>query len=162
MFWKPSFNLLGGRWHSLEGSPTYPSRQAHFGTWFSTLQTALIPQVPGQGSLHLALMHARLDGQSVFKTHSGRQERYGSPCNPGRHLQAAARPSSEHSALSPQGLGSQGLTTGSGVGVAKSEKVALNIGHFKCIKFGNSYSNFVNRLPYYDKWFLMNKQSECH
>ena len=83
---------------------------------------ALIPQVPGQGSLHLALMQARLVEQSVLRTHSGLQERYGSPKNPGRHLHAAARPSSEHSALSPQGVGSQGLTTGSGAGVAENLK----------------------------------------
>jgi len=80
---------------------------------------AFMPQVPGHGSLHLALMQAKLVEQSELRTHSGRQDRYGSPKNPGRHLQAAARPSSEHSALSPQGLGSQGASTGSGAGVAK-------------------------------------------
>jgi len=115
------FYSLGGTWHSLDGSPTYPSRQAHLGTWLRTLHTALIPQVPGQGSLHFWLMQALFDGHSLLRTHSGLQERYGSPWKPGRHLQAAARPSSEHSALSPHGLGSHGLTTGSGVGVAERE-----------------------------------------
>ena len=79
---------------------------------------ALMPQVPGHGSLHLALMQAKLVEQSVLRTHSGRQDRYGSPKNPGRHLHAAARPSSEHSALSPHGLGSQGVSSASGAGVA--------------------------------------------
>ena len=43
------------------------------GTWFLTLQWALTPQRPGQGSWHLRLMHALSEGQSELTTHSGRQ-----------------------------------------------------------------------------------------
>lgn len=38
-----------------------------------TSHMAFSPQVPMQGLTHLLRVHARLRGQSEFKTHSGRQ-----------------------------------------------------------------------------------------
>lgn len=38
-----------------------------------TLQRALRPQEPGQGSRHFSLIHARLLGHSELIEHSGRQ-----------------------------------------------------------------------------------------
>jgi hypothetical protein len=43
------------------------------GLWPTTRHWVLAPQTPGQGSLHFWLMHAKLDGQSLLRTHSGRQ-----------------------------------------------------------------------------------------
>ena len=95
----------------------YPSKHVQVGMWFSTRQTALIPHVPGQGSTHLFLWHALLEGQSELTTHSGLQATYGSPKYSGIHWQAAARFLSEQMALLPQGVGlhgSLGLVTGRG------------------------------------------------
>lgn len=38
-----------------------------------TLQTEFIPQVPGQGSMHLLLLQALFGTHSEFTTHSGLQ-----------------------------------------------------------------------------------------
>lgn len=65
--------LPGWRMHPWNGSPTYPGRQVHKALWFTTLHTALEPQLPGQGSLHFWLMQARVFGHSGFIVHSGRQ-----------------------------------------------------------------------------------------
>lgn len=50
-----------------------PVGQLQIGMWFSTVHMASWPQVPGQGSLHLFRIQARLRGQSEFKIHSGLQ-----------------------------------------------------------------------------------------
>lgn len=64
--------LLGcGRWQEVNGFPVYPGRQAQVGAWLGTVHSALMPQVPGQGSLHLLLTQALFLGQSEFVTHSG-------------------------------------------------------------------------------------------
>ena len=93
-----------------KGSPMYPSRQVHVAIWFFTLHWALIPQVPGQGSIHLFLWHALLDGQSELTIHSGLHATQGSPKYSGIHWQAAALFLSEQRALDPQGEGLQGST----------------------------------------------------
>ena len=64
-------NLRGGLLHAVKGSPMYPCIHVHEGTWLNTVHWALMPQVPGQGSMHLFLWHALLEGQSEFTTHSG-------------------------------------------------------------------------------------------
>ena len=66
---------VGNREHCVIASPVYPLRQVHFGICRIVLQMALIPHVPGQGSIHLLLTHARSVGQSLLRTHSGRQAR---------------------------------------------------------------------------------------
>lgn len=53
--------------------PLKPSTQVHVGMWLITLHSAFWPQVPGQGSMHLFLIHALSLGHSVFRTHSGLQ-----------------------------------------------------------------------------------------
>ena len=64
---------IGLSLHAVNGSPIYPSTQVQEGMWFITLHWALIPHVPGQGSTHLFLWHALLEGQSELTTHSGLQ-----------------------------------------------------------------------------------------
>lgn len=47
--------------------------QVQLGKWLITLHSAFCPHVPGQGFWHLDLIQAKLDGQSEFIVHSGRQ-----------------------------------------------------------------------------------------
>ena len=68
-----------------------------------------MPQVPGQGSMHLRLEHALLAGQSELDTHSGRHCEYGSPKYPRIHLHVALLFLGEQLAFAPQGLGKHGL-----------------------------------------------------
>lgn len=49
----------------------YPDTQEQIGLWLLTLQMALGPQTPGQGSIQALFTQAFSDGQSEFKTHSG-------------------------------------------------------------------------------------------
>ena len=76
---------MGASLHEVNGSPIYPTMQVQDGTWFNTLHSALIPHVPGQGSIHLFLWHALSEGQSEFTTHSGLHATYGSPKYSGIH-----------------------------------------------------------------------------
>lgn len=64
---------------STNAFPSNPCKQEHIGMWFMTEQTALVPQVPGQGSIHLYLLHALSWGQSLLSKHSGLHSLYGSP-----------------------------------------------------------------------------------
>ena len=82
--WQGSSSITGsiGRGfllHAVNGSPILSSIQVQVGTWFITLQTALIPHVPGYGSMHLFLWHVLFDGQSEWtiskRIHSNRQIR---------------------------------------------------------------------------------------
>lgn len=59
--------------------PVNPLLHEHIGIWFTTWQIAFTPQVPIQGSTHFCCTQAFLRSQSVLKTHSGRQLKYGSP-----------------------------------------------------------------------------------
>merc|ERR1711962_1037476 len=86
------------------------------GTWLLTLQIALTPQVPGQGSMHLFLWHALLEGQSECTTHSGLHATYGSPKYSGIHLQDPAFLCLLHTAFEPHGDGLQGSTFSVGRG----------------------------------------------
>ena len=92
----------------VKGSPSYPGRHIHIAIWLLTLHWALIPQVPGQGSIHLFLWHALIEGQSELTTHSGLHATYGSPKYSGIHWQAAALPLVWQFAFVPQGDGLQG------------------------------------------------------
>lgn len=74
-----------------------------------TVHLALTPQVPGHGSIHLLFTHALFLGQSVFKTHSGRQPVYGSPKYSDKQTHDPAPLRSLQSAFAPQGDGSQGF-----------------------------------------------------
>lgn len=62
-------NLLS--WQREKGSPVMVRGQLHTGLWLTTSQKAFIPQVPGHGSAHFCLMHARYCGQSELRRHSG-------------------------------------------------------------------------------------------
>lgn len=105
----------------------YPVIQVQEGKWFMTWQLAFCPQVPGQGSMHLFLTQALLDGQSVFKTHSGLQPSYGFPRYSGRQLQDPAPFCSRHTAFAPHGEGTQGVLV-SVMGTAENGKYACNVG----------------------------------
>lgn len=100
--------------HKANAFPDIPGGQLHIGTWLYTLQIAFCPQVPGQGSAHLFRIHALLRGQSVFKTHSGRQPEYGSPRYSGIHVQMP----SLHWALDPQGEGLHGFIGSASISVS--------------------------------------------
>ena len=107
-------SLLGMGEHLAKGSPVNPGGQMHVGMWFTTLHCAPVPQVPGQGSTHLNVMHASVCTQSEFCSHSRLQplRSYGSPSKPGRQEQDAAPFLSLHSAFGPHGDGWQGVTVG--------------------------------------------------
>lgn len=62
-------NLLSWQWE--KGSPVMVRGQLQTGLWLTTSQNAFIPQVPGHGSEHFCLMHARYCGQSELRRHSG-------------------------------------------------------------------------------------------
>lgn len=111
LHWKETQEMvhLLGRWlQPAYGSPSYPSKHEHFGWWFWVAHSALKPQTPTHGSLHLWFTQALLDGQSWCITHSGRQLG-GAPSIPGKQLQMARSWFSRHSALAPHGLGTHGL-----------------------------------------------------
>ena len=100
--------------HSSKAFPVNPFRQPQVGMWLIILHSALMPQVPGQGSTHLLFEQAWSRSQSELRIHSGRQPRYGSPNNPGGHLQVQTPFLGLLIALGPQGLGLH--TSGFGVG----------------------------------------------
>lgn len=79
-----------------------------------------MPQVPGQGSIHLLFRQDFSFGHSEFITHSGLQPEYGSPKNVGKQVQDPAPLSSLQTALVPQGEGLQGCA-GSSMGLTKNE-----------------------------------------
>lgn len=91
------------------GSPWYPGKQSHRGKWLTVWQMAFVPQVPGQGSRHLFLTQALFDGQSEFKTHSGRQPSYGLPKWSSMQVHEPAPFCSRQTAFAPQGDGMHGL-----------------------------------------------------
>lgn len=50
----------GGAWkHLVKGSPVRPDGQLQIGLWFIISHRAPTPHVPGHGSAHLNLLHAR-------------------------------------------------------------------------------------------------------
>lgn len=103
---------------ALRGSPVKPGLQVQEGAWFIVRHSALIPQVPGQGSLHLLFKQAFERSQSAFMTHSGRQPVYGSPKYSGRQVHDPAPFLSLHKAFAPHGEGLQGIL-GPSVGATK-------------------------------------------
>ncbi len=84
------------------------------GRWWITSQRALIPQVPGQGSLHLNLWQALFVGHSALTTHSGLQSG-GAPWYSGKQEQTACPFLSTHLLFGPQGEGLHGLTGVGGI-----------------------------------------------
>lgn len=100
------------------GSPVKPYWHKHMGVWLTTRHSALVPQDPGQGSLHFLLIHAIFDRHSVLLVHSGRQLG-GAPRNSGKHLHNGLSPFSEHSELGPHGEGKHGFTLMGGVAARK-------------------------------------------
>lgn len=50
--------ILRMGWHLTKGSPVKRGGQLQIGLWFTTSQRAPTPHVPGQGFLHLWLLHA--------------------------------------------------------------------------------------------------------
>ena len=64
-------SLLSNGRHRSNGWPVYPLGQEQMALWFSTRQSAPIPQAPTQGSTHLRLKQARLLLHSSCWVHSG-------------------------------------------------------------------------------------------
>lgn len=71
----------------MNGFPIRPSKQEQEGMWFTVTHCVFSPQVPGQGSKHLFLIHALSWEQSMLITHSGLHPLYGSPWYSGKQLQ---------------------------------------------------------------------------
>ena len=107
-------SVTTGCWvHRENGSPTVPGGQLQMGLWFWTSQTANIPQVPGQGSMHFWAMQARALEQSEFRRHSALHpwSDVGSPWYPLLQLQTICPAlSSLHSVFGPQGDGLHGFS----------------------------------------------------
>lgn len=89
---------------SINGFPDIPDGHEHIGIWLITSHIAPWPQAPGQGSVHLFLIHALFRGQSEFIIHSGLHPVYGSPWYSGRHVHIP----SLHCAFGPHGEGLHG------------------------------------------------------
>lgn len=78
------------------------------------MQTAPVPQEPGQGSTHFSRMQALLLGHSELITHSGRQFG-GDPRYDGKQEQDGLFPAFLHCEFGPHGEGTQGSLTICGV-----------------------------------------------
>lgn len=90
-----NFFLLGTAEQPEKGSPVKPVLQVQTGVWFTTLQTALKPHDPGQGSRHFSFWQAKFPGHSSFMTHSGLQFG-GLPTKLGKQEQAGVLPTIRH------------------------------------------------------------------
>ena len=107
-------NLLVILWHCENGSPKKPGLHTQMGMWLLTLQLALIPQRPGQGSWHFLFVQALSRGQSEFTTHSGLQFG-GDPTMSAWHVHWHLSPITRGGfELGPQGLGSHGSSATTG------------------------------------------------
>lgn len=92
----------------MKGSPVKPDWQLQIGLWFITSQRALVPQVPGHGSLHFWLTQALFCAHSELTTHSGLQFG-GLPMYVGWHEHTAWPLTSLHWLFGPQGDGLHGF-----------------------------------------------------
>lgn len=96
----------------------------------TTLQRALNPQEPTQGSLHFEPIHASRFGQSACIRHSGLQFG-GAPNMPGRQEQTGRWSTTRHWELPPQGEGMQGFSTSTGTfGTVKQSRYI----YYFCLK----------------------------
>lgn len=103
--------LRGGIVHLMKGSPVWEGGHTQIGLWFTTWQTAPIPQLPGQGFKHFWLLQASFWGQSVLTIHSGLQVG-GLPIYPLMQEQTAWLFTTRHSLFGPHGDWLHGLTGG--------------------------------------------------
>jgi len=79
----------------------------HSGLWLTTLQYALFPQIPGQGSTHFLFTQAKFVGHSALVVHSGRHIG-GFPIKYGKQEHTAWLLSSLHWLFGPHGEGVHG------------------------------------------------------
>lgn len=100
--------LLGIGVQPENGSPVNWFKHWQAGECFITIHWALIPQDPGQGSLHFSAIHAKLLGHSSFIEHSGLQFG-GRPIYCGKHEQAGVDPTIRHWEFGPHGEGEHGF-----------------------------------------------------
>lgn len=91
-----------------KGSPEYPDKHMQLGVWLITAHSAFWPHVPGQGSTHFRLIHAKLFGHSLLLMHSGLQFG-GVPINSGKQEQDGESPVTLHCEFGPHGDGWQGF-----------------------------------------------------
>lgn len=97
------------RWtHWTNGSPVKSGGQLHMGLWLTTLQVALNPHEPGQGSTHFWLLQACVRGQSELTMHSGLQVG-GVPKNPNTQEQTGWPLISLQTLFGPHGEGEHGF-----------------------------------------------------
>lgn len=99
--------------HLMKGSPVYLAIQLHIGLWLVTWHFALIPQVPGHGSIHFWLTQASFKGHSLLVRHSGLHVG-GLPMYPETQEQTACELISLHWLFGPQGDGLHGCVIGGG------------------------------------------------
>lgn len=104
-----------------KGSPVNPALHVQIGLWFMTWQRALIPHVPGHGSLHFWCIQAWCWGQSVLTTHSGLHVG-GVPTNPSWQEHTPWPSTSLQLLYGPQGEGTHGFVSSIGAKRIKCEK----------------------------------------
>lgn len=113
-------NLPAKQWTN--GSPVILNVQLQIGLWRITLHWELRPHVPGHGSMHLFLIHARFESHSEFITHSGLQFG-GVPINSDKQEQTAWSLMFWHLLFGPQ----TGVLQGScSLSVAKNNELLFN------------------------------------
>lgn len=93
--------------HWVKGSPVKSTGQEQIGLWLTTVHCALIPQVPGHGSIHFWLLQAMFAWQSELIIHSARQLG-GVSKYPGIHEQTACSFIFRHWLFGPHGVGLHG------------------------------------------------------
>lgn len=102
------------------------------------------PQVPGQGSVHLYLWHARFVGHSAFTTHSGLQFG-GDPWYSGRHEHTAFPFLSMHLLFGPQGDGVHGCGVSGGSAVGQVRNKITKISKILDLEKKRKSSNILKR-----------------
>lgn len=107
--------------HWTIGFPVYPGVQEQIGVWLITWHSAFGAHTPGQGSLHFWFKQAKWFGHSLLPTHSGWQFG-GWPMKFGWQEQEGVSPLTWHIALGPHGEGTQGFSSCTTGGGAKTEK----------------------------------------
>lgn len=89
--------------------------------WLTTWHSALLPHIPGHGSLHFWLIHAKWLAHSLLLIHSGLQLG-GAPMYSGKQEQEGLSPDALHWEYGPHGVGWHGFTGGNVGGGATGTK----------------------------------------
>jgi hypothetical protein len=136
--------------HLVKGSPVKPGGQLQIGLWFITLQRAWSPHVPGQGFIHLWLLHAWFWGHSELTTHSGLHDG-GLPTKLGWQEHTAWPLVTLHTLFGPHGDGSQGLCGGTAAGKEISSFVAIFMWFLNLQIKGATFNTLLAIMAFYFK-----------